>query len=92
MITISPFFIIPFFIAAAALSAWQHVRMARANPFAGIQLWLMLFCIVMMLVVNFLDRRNPNPWLTVLFFVVAVATFLFALRQNRMVPPRQLSR
>lgn len=89
MITISPFFIIPFFIAAAALSAWQHVRIARVNPLVGIQLWLALFCIVMMLVVNLLDRRNPNPWLTVLFFVAAVTTFLFALRQNRMVPPRQ---
>jgi hypothetical protein len=92
VITISPFFIIPFFIAAAALSAWQHVRIARVNPLTGIQLWMMLFCIVMMLVVNFLDRRNPNPWLTVLFFVIAVTTFLFALRQNRMVPPRQTSR
>jgi NO-binding membrane sensor protein with MHYT domain len=92
VITISPIFIIPIFIAAATLSAWQHVRIARMNPFAGIQLWLMLFCIVMMLAVNFLDRRSPDPWLTVLFFVIAVTTFLFALRQNRMVPPRQTSR
>jgi hypothetical protein len=90
VIIISPFFIIPFFIAAAALSAWQLVRIGRANPLTGIQLWLTVFCIVMMLVVNFLDRRNPVPWQTMLFFVIAVATFLFALRQNRMVPPRQI--
>jgi len=89
VITISPFFIIPWLIAAAALSAWQHVQIARLNPFTAIQIWLIVFCIVMMLVVNFLDRGSPNPWLTVLFFVVAVATFFFALRQNRMVPPRK---
>ncbi|HTI83360.1 MAG TPA: hypothetical protein VL614_23140 [Acetobacteraceae bacterium] len=89
MITISPFFIIPWFIAAAALSCWQHVQIARLNPFAGIQLWLVVFCIVMMLAVIFVGHGSPNPWLTVLFFVVAVATFFIALRQNRMVPPRK---
>jgi FtsH-binding integral membrane protein len=89
VIIISPFLIIPFFIAAAGLSGWQHVQIGRLNPLGGIQFWLILFCIVMMIVVNFLDSRQPNPWLTVLFFVIAVATFLFALRQNRMVPPRQ---
>ncbi len=90
MITISPGFIIPFFLAAAAVACWQLVRIPRANPLIGMQFWAVLFCIVMMLLTNFLSHRNP--WLSAGFFIVAVATLLLVLRQNRMVPPRERTR
>lgn len=89
MIAIPTFLIIPLLIAAAGLSGWQHVRIPRPHPLAGVQIWLIVFCIVMILVVDLMQRGEPNPGLSVAFFVVAVAVFLFAIRQNRMVPPRE---
>jgi hypothetical protein len=89
MIVISPFFIIPLFIAAAAISGWQLVRIGRENPLTGMQFWLVVFCIVMMLVVNLTERRGGHPWLSLAFFLAAVAILLFTIRQNRMVPPRE---
>ncbi len=86
MITISPIFIIPLFIAAAAVSCWQMVRIPRDNPITGMQFWVVVFCIVMMLLTIFLGRGDP--WYSAGFFAVAVATLLLVLRQNRMVPPR----
>jgi tetrahydromethanopterin S-methyltransferase subunit E len=89
MFVISPFFIIPFFIAAAAISGWQLVRMGRDNPLTGMQFWLIIFCIVMMLVVNLTERKGGHPWLSLVFFLLAVATLSFVIRQNRLVPPRR---
>jgi hypothetical protein len=87
VITIPSGLIIPLFIASAALSSWQLVQIPRASPLNGSQFWVVVFCIVMMLLTIFLGRSDP--WLSVALFVVAVATFLFVLRQNRMVPPRK---
>jgi hypothetical protein len=89
MIVISRFFIIPFFIAAAALSGWQLVRMGRDNPLTGLQFWMVVFCIAMMLVVTLTERQEGHPWLSLVFFLTAVVTFGVAFRQNRMVPPRE---
>jgi hypothetical protein len=89
MIVISRFFIIPLFIAAAAISAWQLVRMGRDNPLTGPQFWLVVFCIAMMLVVNLTERQGGHPWPSLAFFLVASATLAYVIRQNRMVPPRE---
>lgn len=90
MITIPPILIIPLFIAAAAVSCWQLVRIPRDNPIVGLQFWAVVFCIVMMLLTIFLGRGDP--WFSVGYFAVAVATLLLVLRQNRMVPPRERTR
>jgi hypothetical protein len=93
MVIVPPILINPFFIAAAAISGWQHVRMQRASVVRNPQFAMMVFCPAMMVItlLNGRDNANhhPNPWVSLAMLLIGVAALTFTWRQNRLVPPRQ---
>ncbi|HYZ21179.1 MAG TPA: hypothetical protein VE690_03375, partial [Rhodopila sp.] len=68
-------------LVTAGLSIYQLRRLFRPNPATAAQFWLVIFCLVMVLVVTFTARRDP--WLSLGFFVTALACLAFIIRQHR---------
>lgn len=93
MVIIPPIVINPFFIAATAISGWQHVRMQRPSVMRNPQFAIMVFCPVMILITALNGRENashhPNPWVSLALLLIGIAALAFVWRQNRLVPPRQ---
>lgn len=87
MFFISPYISNTLFIATIYLSGYQHVQLYKPNPIKTLQFFVIIFCLVMMLVVAFYNR--VNPWLSWAFFIVAVGSLLFMIRQHRYLPPRE---
>jgi hypothetical protein len=77
------------FLLSCVLSGQQHWRLNRENPFATVQFGVIVFSMIMILVVVLYTRAHPDPWMSLVFFLIAAATFVFTLRQFRMMPPRK---
>nr|WP_294518026.1 hypothetical protein [uncultured Rhodopila sp.] len=75
------------FLITAYLAGFQHVQLRRPNPITNIQFIMCAFSLAMMLVVTFYNY--VNPWLSLVFLVIAVASLGLIIRQHRMLPPRQ---
>ena len=75
------------FLITGWLAGYQMVRLERANPTKTIQLYTVLFCAGMVVAVARYNR--VDPWLSLVFFLIAVSTLSYIIRQHRMVPPRK---
>jgi hypothetical protein len=82
---ISPYITNVIFLATVYLSGFQHVQLKRPNPIMNLQFFMMAFSLAMMLVVALYNKTNP--WLSSGFFLLAVASLGFMIRQLRMLPP-----
>jgi hypothetical protein len=69
------------------VSGYQHVRLRRPNPITNLQFFMVLFCLILIVVIDM--HGHDNPWLSLGFFVVALGCFLWMLRQLRYLPPRE---
>jgi uncharacterized protein involved in response to NO len=76
-------------LMSAGFAGFQHSRLNRENPFATIQFGIIVFAIVMVVVVVLATHAYPNPWMSLVFFLIAAATFWLTVRQFRMLPPRK---
>jgi hypothetical protein len=76
-------------LMSAGFAGFQHSRLNRENPFATIQFGIIVFAMVMVVTVVLSTRVYSNPWMSLVFFLIAAATFWFTVRQFRMLPPRK---
>lgn len=72
-------------LITCVLSAFQHWRLDRPNPVATLQFGMIVFAMLLILVVAFCN--SINPWLSLVFFLVAAACLAYIIRQHRMLPP-----
>jgi hypothetical protein len=73
------------FLINVYLSGFQHVQLRRPNPITNIQFVMMAFSLVMIVVVALYNR--VDPWLSLIFFLTAVASLGWMIRQLRTLPP-----
>jgi len=74
-------------LIACVLSGWQHSRLSRPNPVANVQFITMVFSLVMITVVTL--YHGINPWLSLMFFLIAAGCLVSTIRQQRMLPPNR---
>lgn len=67
------------------LSGFQLVQMKRANPVMNIQFIMIVFSLLMVLIITLYNKTNP--WLSLLFFLIAAGNLGVMIRQHRMLPP-----
>jgi hypothetical protein len=67
------------------LSGFQLVQLQRANPVKNIQFIMIVFCLLMAVIVTLYNKTNP--WLSLLFFLIAAGNLGVMIRQHRMLPP-----
>jgi hypothetical protein len=77
------------FLLSCVLSSYQHSRLNRENPFATVQFGVIVFSIIMVVTVVLLTRHHRDPWIELVFFLLAATTFWFTTRQFRMLPPKK---
>jgi hypothetical protein len=75
------------FLSTCILAAYQHWRLNRENPVTNLQFVVMVVSILMIVVVLLYTRHHANPWVTLGFFLIAVAGLFLVVRQQRMLPP-----
>jgi hypothetical protein len=73
------------FMITVYLSGFQHVQLRRPNPVANIQFFMIAFSLLMILIVALYNRESP--WLSLVFFLIAVGSLGLMIRQHRMLPP-----
>jgi hypothetical protein len=73
------------FLVTCYLSGFQHVQLRRQNPITNIQFFMMGFSLLMILIVALYNRESP--WLSLVFFLIAVGSLGLMIRQHRMLPP-----
>jgi len=73
------------FLAVGWLSGWQLMRLKRPNPVTNLQFVMAVFCIIMVVVVALYNRANP--WLSLVFLLIAVGCLGVMIRRHRMLPP-----
>jgi Ca2+/Na+ antiporter len=69
-------------------SGFQLWRRQLPNPLTNIQFVMIVFCMMMVLAVALYNR--VNPWLSLVFFLIAVATLGVMIRQYRRLPPLKI--
>jgi L-asparagine transporter-like permease len=69
------------------ISAYQIVNLERPNPVKGVQFWMVLFCLLMVLATTLHNR--DNRWLSLGFFLIAIISLSVIYRQQRLLPPRK---
>ena len=89
MIIIPNWLINVLLLATAWLSGYQLVQLRLKNPIPSLQFAMVLFCLLMVLVVAVKNRHNPNPWLSLAFFLIAVVNLTVMVRQHRFLPHRK---
>jgi Ca2+/Na+ antiporter len=67
---------------------FQLWRRQLPNPLTNIQFVMIVFCMMMVLAVALYNR--VNPWLSLVFFLIAVAALGLMIRQFRKLPPMKL--
>ena len=67
------------------LSGYQLVKRGRPNPVATIQFFMVVFSLLMVLLVVFYNNKG-NPWLSLVFLLIAVGSLGVMIRQHRMLP------
>lgn len=67
------------------LAGYQHTKLNRPNPIATLQFGMIVFALLLILVVVFCN--GINPWLSLVFFLVAAGSLAYIIRQHRMLPP-----
>jgi hypothetical protein len=67
------------------LSGFQLVQMKRANPVMNIQFIMIVCSLLLVLIITLYNKTNP--WLSLLFFLIAAGNLGVMIRQHRMLPP-----
>jgi hypothetical protein len=67
------------------LSGFQLVQLKRANPVMNIQFIMIVFSLLIVLIITLYNKTNP--WLSLLFFLIAAGNLGVMIRQHRMLPP-----
>jgi hypothetical protein len=67
------------------LAGFQHLQLRRPNPVTNIQFGVIVFCLLMVVIITLYNR--VNPWLSLVFFLIAAGTLGLMIRQHRMLPP-----
>jgi hypothetical protein len=67
------------FLINVYLFGFQHVQLRRPNPITNIQFVMMAFSLVMIVIVALYNR--VDPWLSLIFFLAAVASLGWMIRQ-----------
>jgi tetrahydromethanopterin S-methyltransferase subunit E len=75
------------FLGTCWLSGYQIVQLKLANPIPTIQFGMVVFCLLMVLITTL--KNKHDPWLSLVFFLIAIACLLVMLRQQRLLPPRR---
>ncbi len=75
---------------ACVISAYQHTRLNRQNPLATVQFGIIVLSLFIIVANVIVSRHNHDPWVSLVFFLVAATIAIFAYRQFRMLPPNKL--
>lgn len=87
MFFVSPYITNTLFLVTCFLSGFQHWQLDRPNPVTNIQFAMIVFGMIMVLIVALYN--TVNPWLSLVFFLMAASSLIFMIRQHRMLPPRK---
>jgi hypothetical protein len=55
----------------------------------NLQFVVMAFSMLMFVVVVLYNRHHADPWVSLAFFLIAVANLSLIVRQHRMLPPNK---
>ncbi len=73
------------FLITIYISGYQHVQLKRRNPVTNVQFIMIAFALLMIIVGALYSHENA--WLSLGFFVIAVACLGLMIRQHRTLPP-----
>jgi peptidoglycan biosynthesis protein MviN/MurJ (putative lipid II flippase) len=74
-------------LLSCVLANYQQWRLNRENIFKTLQFGITIFSVVMIVSGLLYARHHRDPWLSLVFFFIALATLVITLRQFRMLPP-----
>ncbi len=75
------------FLVTCYVAGYQHVQFNRVNPVMNVQFFTMAFSLVMVVIVALYDKTDP--WLSLVFLLIAVGCLGLTIRQHRLIPPRK---
>jgi Ca2+/Na+ antiporter len=75
------------FLITCYLAGYQHTRLNRENPILNLQFMVIAGSLIMVLLVALYNR--VNPWLSLVFFLLAAGDLFMMIRQHRMLPPNK---
>jgi uncharacterized membrane protein YfcA len=76
-------------LLSCVLSNYQQTRLKRENVFKTLQFVITIFSIAMIISGVLYARHHRDPWISLVFFLVATATLIITVRQFRMLPPKR---
>jgi hypothetical protein len=74
-------------LVSCVMANFQHWRLNRENPFTTLQVGIVVFSLIMVVVVVVYTLNHRDPWMSLVFFLIAVGIFGLTFRQFRMMPP-----
>ena len=85
MVAIPAWIINVLFLLTVFVAGFQHVRLRRRNPVLNLQFFTMAVGLFMIVITTLCNQMNP--WLSLGFLGVAVASLALTIRQHRTLPP-----
>jgi uncharacterized membrane protein YfcA len=76
-------------LLSCVLANYQQTRLKRENVFTTLQFGITIFSIAMIIFGVLYARHHRDPWISLVFFVVGLATLVITMRQFRMLPPKK---
>jgi len=76
-------------LVSCVMANFQHWRLNRENPFLTLQVGIVLFSLIMVVVVVIYNLGHRDPWMSLVFFLIAVTVFSVTFRQFRTLAPRK---
>jgi peptidoglycan biosynthesis protein MviN/MurJ (putative lipid II flippase) len=76
-------------LLSCVLANYQQSRLNRENVFKTLQFGITIFSIAMIVFVVLYTRNHRDPWISLVFFLIALATLVITMRQFRMLPPKK---
>jgi uncharacterized protein involved in response to NO len=73
-------------LVSCVMANFQHWRLKRENPFTNLQVGIVVFSLAMVVVVVLYNLWHRDPWVSLAFFLIAVAVFCVTFRQFRTLP------
>jgi peptidoglycan biosynthesis protein MviN/MurJ (putative lipid II flippase) len=76
-------------LLSCILANYQQWRLNRENVFKTLQFAITIFSVTMIIFGLLFTRSHRDPWISVAFFVVAIAILVITMRQFRTLPPNR---
>jgi predicted Na+-dependent transporter len=76
-------------LISCVLANYQQWRLNPENVLKTRQFGISIFSIVMIVFVVLYARSHRDPWISLVFFLVALATLVITVRQFRTLPPKR---